>query len=134
MRLAIFTAVALLLPVLSGAGPGHAGQDGPAPAAAAPPKIMPARMVETVCPGEGGWRSTEGRTPTYINFANRTGQAIRTYWLDYQGRRRFYNEIPPGTTHRQPTYLTHPWVVTDANGNCLRILMPERQEKTHSIF
>jgi hypothetical protein len=104
------------------------------PTVVAPPIIMPPKTAGARCPEEGRLRSTDGRTSTYINFVNHTRQAIRTYWLNYEGHRQYYAEIQAGATYRQQTYLTHPWVVTDSSDNCLRVLMPEVRETTHSIF
>jgi hypothetical protein len=160
MGFAISAAVALFLLAPGGAAPGHAekraapvagnaaestgGKQRPeisvsfydqngAPSAAAPPR-MPPGTAGAHCPEEGRLRSTEGKTSTHVNFANQTGHAIRTYWLNYEGHRQFYAEIQPGTAYRQQTYLTHPWVVTDGSDNCLKIIMPAARETTHSIF
>jgi hypothetical protein len=101
---------------------------------ASDPNRLPDVTAGARCPDEGRLRSQEGKTSTYISFSNRTGQAIRTYWLNYQGQRQYYAEIQDGATYRQQTYLTHPWVITDSRDNCLRVLMPTAQETTHSIF
>jgi hypothetical protein len=104
------------------------------PPLAMPPAKLPPATAGARCPAEERLRSAEGNTKTYMNFANRTGQPIRTYWLNYEGQRQYYAEIQAGATLRQPTFLTHPWVITDARDNCLQILMPQAQETTHSIF
>jgi hypothetical protein len=59
-----------------------------------------------------------------MTFVNNTTEAVQLYWLDYQGTRKFYSEIPAGQTAVQPTYLTHPWVVTNPGGDCLHVYMP----------
>jgi len=76
------------------------------------------------CPEETGLRSLSGTTSTTMTFVNDTTEAVRLFWLDYQGKRIFYSEIPAGRTAVQPTYLTHPWVVANQNGDCLRVYMP----------
>lgn len=66
-------------------------------------------------------RSVEWSTPTRITFINNTSEPFRTYWLDYEGLRKFYAEVPAGQSYVQSTYVTHPWVATTRADNCLRI-------------
>lgn len=76
------------------------------------------------CPGEAGLRSTEGAVATSITFTNEMPIALRVYWLDYGGVRRFYATVSPYQTHHQQTYVTHPWVLTDANDDCVAVHTP----------
>lgn len=76
------------------------------------------------CPDEAGLRSIEGAVPTTITFTNRMAIPLQVYWIDYAGRRTFYAALAPGRSHHQRTYLTHPWVVTDRNANCIALYMP----------
>jgi hypothetical protein len=85
------------------------------------------------CPAEAGLHSIEGNILTFVNFANGTGMTVRTYWINYQGQRQFYAEIPAGQSYRQQTYVTHPWVVTDSSENCLKVYMPQPSESTVTI-
>lgn len=75
----------------------------------------------TSCRDERNLRSVQGNTHTTMKFVNRTNQEVRSYWLDYNGRRVFYKAIPPNGNYTQPTFQTHPWVITDARDNCLDI-------------
>jgi von Hippel-Lindau disease tumor supressor len=76
------------------------------------------------CEKESTLRSKEGVDPVEFTLINRSKNTIVLYWLDYEGKRVKYEEIAPGLQVKQPTYLTHPWVVTDTKGRCLRILTP----------
>ena len=78
------------------------------------------------CGGEdAGLRSLNADTPTYVTFRNDTGRTVRTYWLNYKGRRVFYAEVPPGKSYVQQTYVTHPWVITNnPSGDCVAVFMP----------
>ncbi|PUE35834.1 hypothetical protein [Limnohabitans sp. Jir72] len=75
------------------------------------------------CPDERGLRSAQGNVHTTMNFLNKRVHEVRTYWLDYQGRRVFYKAIPAKTRYTQPTYQTHPWVVTDQRDNCIGVFI-----------
>jgi von Hippel-Lindau disease tumor supressor len=74
--------------------------------------------AQTKLPGEQrGLRSKESRVSTQITFANNSAQTVKLYWLNFEGKRVFYSALETGESLEQQTYLTHPWVVTDADGN-----------------
>jgi von Hippel-Lindau disease tumor supressor len=77
------------------------------------------------CSQEHSVRSLEGGPPTAITFVNNSVNTVRVYWIDYQGTRKFYNEVSPGKSYVQQTYVTHPWVVTSSREECLGVYMPE---------
>jgi hypothetical protein len=73
-------------------------------------------------------KSLEGKVRTNLRFLNRTGGAVRIYWLDYAGRRVFYKSLAPGASYVQPTWKTHPWVVLDASGACIGFVIAPAAE------
>jgi hypothetical protein len=75
-------------------------------------------------------RSTADDTPTTIVFSNQTSETISWYWLDYNGNEVFYNSSAPGQVVAQPTFLTHPWVVKGASGQCYGIWLPSAESRT----
>jgi len=75
------------------------------------------------CHDERNLRSVQGNVHTSMKFLNNSNQEVRTYWLDYSGRRVFYKAIPPYGQYTQPTFQTHPWMVTDARDNCMNIFV-----------
>ena len=79
------------------------------------------KNANTSCRDERNLRSVQGSVHTTMKFVNRTNQEVRSYWLDYNGRRVFYKAIPPNGNYTQPTFQTHPWVLTDQRDNCLDI-------------
>jgi hypothetical protein len=82
-------------------------------------------LQDVGCAGEDGFQSKEGPQSTQITFINRSDRPVRTYWLNYQGKRVFYSEIAPGRSYVQQTYVTHPWVITnDRSGNCIALFLP----------
>lgn len=48
-----------------------------------------------------------------------TDRSVRLFWVDYSCNEVGYNEIGPGKTHVQQTYVGHPWRVRDAATNAL---------------
>jgi hypothetical protein len=92
------------------------------------------RLPDAGCAAEDSFRSSEGSTPTEITFVNRSGRAIRTYWLNYQGKRVYYAEIQPGKSLTQQTYFSHPWVITgSASGDCMAIFLPAQKPGVATI-
>jgi von Hippel-Lindau disease tumor supressor len=76
------------------------------------------------CREEATAKSRNSGDPINVSFANKTSQPIRAYWLDYQGKRKFYTQIQPGVTVKQETYKGHPWIFTDMQEDCIRIYYP----------
>jgi hypothetical protein len=81
--------------------------------------------AELNCSVEASLRSVDYSTPTKVSFVNNTGGPVKTYWLDYQGIRKLYADLPPGQRYVQSTFLTHPWVVTNSAGKCISVFQPE---------
>jgi Caspase domain/VHL beta domain len=97
------------------------------------PVIPPAPGTRETCSRERGTRSISGNKSTEITFVNSTGMAVRLYWLDYEGKRVLYGNIPEGQTVRQPTFTSHPWVITDTNDKCLELYIPKAGNPEHIL-
>ncbi len=63
--------------------------------------------------------SLVGTVRTSIEFVNKTAGAVKIYWLDYAGKRIYYETLAAGSGYVQQTWKTHPWVVLDASGRCI---------------
>ena len=82
-------------------------------------------LKDVGCADEISLRSTDFSQSTEVTFVNDSRRSIRTYWLNYQGKRVFYAEIGPGGNYVQQTYVTHPWVITnDRSGDCVGLYLP----------
>lgn len=94
-----------------------------------------AASAQSRCPSEAGLRSKQGNEDekTQIIFRNERAEAIRVYWINYSGHRELYGSIDPGETHTQPTFATHPWVVTDDQDNCLNVYFADKGNNTVTI-
>src|SRR5207302_8770023 len=91
------------------------------------------------CNLEPTLHSIDGAVSTSIQFTNSTAGPVNVYWIDYQGQRVFYRggdfpTLAAGQSYIQQTYITHPWVVTDAaTGTCLGIWLPTESQDTAVI-
>lgn len=78
-------------------------------------------MTKTDCAQEPVTRSGSGGATT-VTWINNSQEVRRGYWLNYSGQRVLYWELQPGQQVQQQTYITHPWVITNANNQCVSIL------------
>jgi hypothetical protein len=85
------------------------------------------------CVSESVSSSQNGKIATEITFINQRSAPVKLYWLDYLGQRKFYTLIAPRNRITQSTYVTHPWVITDTNDNCLGVYYPDGQPRIVKI-
>ena len=85
------------------------------------------------CSGEGAIRSLRGDLETRVRFTNLCPYPVAVDWLTYVGQRKRYFTLPPGGTVLQPTFMSHPWVVTDPAGACLALVISNREEQTLTL-
>jgi hypothetical protein len=96
--------------------------------------VGPGELPALDCSQEPLLRSLNGDTPTSVEFVNATDGPVNVYWIDYEGSRVLYHELlPAGQSVQQPTYVTHPWVVTDEADGCLAIFQPVSQPARATI-
>jgi hypothetical protein len=80
----------------------------------APPTVTDAGT--TTCNDEKKLSSLSGERPANITFTNNSAAPRNVYWIGYSGQRVLYQTLKPGQHYIQPTFITHPWVVTDIDG------------------
>lgn len=50
--------------------------------------------------------------PTTVHFINRSNTAVSIDWLDFDGKRKHYTDLKPGSTGVQNTFSGHVWVIS----------------------
>ena len=60
-------------------------------------------------------RSRNNDVPSYVTFFNRSDRTVNLFWINYEGKLVRYGRIPPFKGTSMNTYVTHPWIVRDAN-------------------
>jgi hypothetical protein len=78
---------------------------------------------------EGVVRSLPSRIVTAVEFVNTASHTRRVYWLDFEGRRQLYGELRPSETLSIQTFLTHPWLITDASDGPIALYFPDAQPR-----
>jgi hypothetical protein len=96
----------LSLTILAWSSAGHAA------------KIGPDDLLKG-CINLGNMRSADSNQPIRLSFFNKTKNNIKIYWIDYQGDKKLYETLAPDQNLVEPTYATHPWLITDSFNNCL---------------
>ena len=85
-----------------------------------PPEVQVTDLTPLPPDQEGQVRSLDGQPATQVIFLNETGEMLRLFWLDFDGKRQSYGEIPPGA-QSQGTFATHAWLVEKQDGRPLGI-------------
>jgi hypothetical protein len=89
--------------------------------------------ADGTCPNEELLRSRKSNISTEITFINDTGGSVRLYWINFEGERQLYAQIPPGQRVHQPTFVTQPWIVVDTEEQCLGVYRAARVPRTVHI-
>lgn len=81
--------------------------------------------ADASCKDQSKLRSQNSKTPIKLTFINRSGAMRGILWLDFDGQPKDYANLSDRERVTLDTFLTHPWMVTDGPGNCLRIVLPK---------
>jgi hypothetical protein len=71
-----------------------------------------------------GLKSTGWRVRLQLTIHNRRDEAIKFWWVDYNGNPVLYGDIPSGAAIRQHSFGTHPWLITNNNGDLISWVVP----------
>ncbi|MFI3187038.1 MAG: hypothetical protein QX198_13780 [Methylococcaceae bacterium] len=73
-------------------------------------------VVKLLQPGKMLVSSPHGSNKkTALNFMNHRDHDVSLFWIDFDGRRKFYATINPGLHYQQNTFSGHVWVITEYN-------------------
>ena len=82
----------------------------------------------------GTIKSITWDTPILIKFENKSSQKVGVYWIDYQGKPVFYNNLEAGRSYEQHSFVTHPWAIYKADGTIQLIEVVEEKVPKNSRF
>ena len=92
-------------------------------ASSTPTPVAKVPVADASCQAETRSRSLNSNTPTSFTITNHASETLSVFWLNFQGQRVKYFDLGPGQTHTQGTFITHPWVVADPTGACIRLFL-----------
>jgi len=125
MRRVLVTAISVILlascsPNCSGGSSSTSNTPGPS-SSSSPVANLP--VADASCDTEATSHSLNSNTATSFTLVNRTSVALSLFWLNFQGQRVHYQDVPAGQSRDQATFITHPWVVADPAGKCIRLFL-----------
>ncbi len=85
------------------------------------------------CSSEQDLRSRTDTAPIHVLFYNATGTDIQLYRLDAEGKRTAHGTIGENMSSPFLTSVDSPWVVADAAGKCLEIVLPGQHTRFHTV-
>jgi beta-lactamase regulating signal transducer with metallopeptidase domain len=85
------------------------------------------------CAEEAGLRSKADTAPIRAVLYNNSGGDIQLYKLDGEGKRKLHGTIGDDMSSAIWTNVDSPWVIADASGQCLEILLPGQYSRYHSV-
>jgi hypothetical protein len=92
------------------------------------------RVGEIVaCANEKQLRSQAGTAPIHVVFYNVTDTDIQLYRLDSGGKRVIQGVLGENMSSSVLTTVDSPWVVADASGTCLEIVLPGQRTRFNTI-
>jgi hypothetical protein len=80
-----------------------------------------------------GLKSTGWSVRLQLTIHNRRNEAIKFWWVDYNGNPVLYGVIPSGAAIRQFTFGTHPWLITNTNGDLISSVVPNTSDMDLTI-
>jgi hypothetical protein len=85
------------------------------------------------CSAEAGLKPPAESIPIKVMLFNASGDDIRPFSLDAEGRRVARGTMSDNTTSWLLTDVGRPMVIADRSGQCLEILLPGQRTRYHSI-
>lgn len=78
-------------------------------------------------------RSRESQIAVDMIFINRSENYRSVMWVGFDGMPVNYANLNPGEQFSVRTYVTQPWMITDASGNCIEMIMPQPGQTVFEI-
>ena len=92
--------------------------------ALAAPLAAQVELTPLDCSQEALLRSQNSDRPVTVQFVNLTSQPVKVFWRDFQGQRVLYQVVGLASDYSQGTFVTHPWIITDTNDQCIVGFLP----------
>jgi beta-lactamase regulating signal transducer with metallopeptidase domain len=87
----------------------------------------------TACSGEADLKAREDTVPIQLQIYNGSGGDLQLFRLDADGKRQARGTISEQTSSPVTTNVGSPWVIADASGKCLEIVVPGQQTRFHTV-
>lgn len=92
------------------------------------------QFVQNTCDEADELNSPNGTQATSIFFKNESSVALKIYWVNFSGGLTIYHDnVVPGQSKLQHTFLQHPWYITTADEECITVLTALRPAVTDTV-
>jgi hypothetical protein len=85
------------------------------------------------CSNEQGLRGRSETAPIKVLIYNGSGRDIQIFKLDAEGKRASRGTIGDEMSFPIMTNVDSPWLIADASGKCLEIVLPGQQTRFHTV-
>jgi hypothetical protein len=85
------------------------------------------------CSREADLRSKDDTAPIKVFLYNSSGRDIQLYRLNPEGKRMLHGTIGDNASSAIVTNVDNPWVLTDAAGQCMEIVLPGERTRGHTV-
>ena len=85
------------------------------------------------CSGEQDLKSRDDTAPIKLLSTTAPAADLQLYRLDADGKRRPTARSATNMSSQVLTYVDSPWVVADASGKCLEIVLPGQRTRYHTV-
>jgi hypothetical protein len=85
------------------------------------------------CSEEGSLKATAATAPIRVLIYNGSGSDLQLFKLDAEGKRAAFGTIGEEMTFPVTTNVDSPWVIADAAGKCLEIVLPGQRTRLHTV-
>jgi hypothetical protein len=109
------------------------GADGKAEDVIFRPDGDEARGGFAACSAESGLKAKDDGAPIQLSIYNGSGGDLQLFRLDADGKRQARGTIGEDTTLPFTTFVGSPWIVADASGKCLEVVLPGQHTRFHSV-
>ncbi len=89
--------------------------------------------TESGCPQEGHIKSPSSFDKATVTFDNETAGDLKVYWIDFNGKRKFYSDLKAHSKYDQATWIGHVWVVANGSDQCVKLESANAVEQTLAI-
>src|SRR5262249_2751230 len=87
----------------------------------------------TACAGEADLKAKEDTVPIQLQIYNGSGGDLHLFRLDADGKRQARGTISELTSSPVVTNVGSPWIIADASGKCLEIVVPGQHTRFHIV-
>jgi bla regulator protein blaR1 len=85
------------------------------------------------CSGESGLKARDDSAPIQLSIYNGSGGDLQLFRLDADGKRQARGTISEDMTLPFTTFVGSPWVIADASGKCLEVVLPGQHTRFHTV-